>query len=206
MQLDPNNLRCNHLEPVAAPRPAAPRRAGRRTSGSLLRRVTTIYMPATRRGYSFRGGLMTFGMLLGTFVLLGVPAAQAALTDPNTPAAKLPFALPPEKAEPTALAKFDGAPVIDGRLDDEVWQTASVLKDLYPIQPCANAPASRETVALVGYDAKHLYVAFRVTDDPDKVRANVAKRDGIFDDDYVGFYLDTFNDRRRAYEVFFNPL
>src|SRR5262249_56444476 len=47
---------------------------------------------------------------------------------------------------------------------------------------------------------------FRAADDPGKVRATVAKRDQIFDDDYFGFYLDTFNDRRRAYAVFFNPL
>jgi hypothetical protein len=34
----------------------------------------------------------------------------------------------------------------------------------------------------------------------------VAKRDNIFQDDFVGFFLDTFNDKRKAFEVFFNPL
>ena len=34
----------------------------------------------------------------------------------------------------------------------------------------------------------------------------MAKRDNIFQDDYVGFFLDTFNDQRRAFEFFFNPL
>jgi len=38
------------------------------------------------------------------------------------------------------------------------------------------------------------------------VRANVAKRDDIFNDDYVGMLLDTFNDQRKAYELDFNPL
>ncbi len=38
------------------------------------------------------------------------------------------------------------------------------------------------------------------------MRATVAKRDNIFQDDYVGFFLDTFNDKRKAFEVFFNPL
>ncbi len=37
------------------------------------------------------------------------------------------------------------------------------------------------------------------------MRATVAKRDNIFQDDYVGFFLDTFNDKRKAFEVFFNP-
>src|SRR5215212_7897970 len=30
--------------------------------------------------------------------------------------------------------------------------------------------------------------------------------DGKLNDDYVGFMLDTFNDKRKAFEVFFNPL
>ncbi|HSP63914.1 MAG TPA: DUF5916 domain-containing protein, partial [Pyrinomonadaceae bacterium] len=43
-------------------------------------------------------------------------------------------------------------------------------------------------------------------DEPDKVRANIPKRDNIFDDDYVGILFDTFNDSRKAYEFDFNPL
>jgi hypothetical protein len=38
------------------------------------------------------------------------------------------------------------------------------------------------------------------------VRANIPKRDNIFDDDYVGILFDTFNDHRKAYEFDFNPL
>ena len=47
---------------------------------------------------------------------------------------------------------------------------------------------------------------FRAYDEPDKIRSTIAKRDNIFQDDYVGFFLDTFNDQRKAFEVFFNPL
>jgi hypothetical protein len=38
------------------------------------------------------------------------------------------------------------------------------------------------------------------------VRATVAKRDNIVQDDCVGIMLDTFNDKRKAFELFFNPL
>jgi hypothetical protein len=38
------------------------------------------------------------------------------------------------------------------------------------------------------------------------VRATVAKRDNIVQDDCVGLMLDTFNDKRKAFELFFNPL
>lgn len=116
------------------------------------------------------------------------------------------FVLPPEKSKPVVLPKFDKAPVIDGKLDEEVWQKAVVLKDFYQIQPGDNVPPSKPTEVLLGFDAKFLYIAFKATDEPDKVRATVAKRDNIFQDDYVGFMLDTFNDKRKAFEVFFNPL
>ncbi len=114
--------------------------------------------------------------------------------------------LPPEKAQPVHVAKFEKPPVIDGKLDDEVWKTATVLKDFYQIQPGDNIAPSKQTEVLLGYDSRNLYIAFRAFDEPDKVRATVAKRDNIFSDDYVGFFLDTFNDQRKAFEIFFNPL
>jgi hypothetical protein len=62
------------------------------------------------------------------------------------------------------------------------------------------------TEVLLGYDPKFLYIAFHCYDEPDKVRANIPKRDNIFEDDYVGILFDTFNDTRKAYEFDFNPL
>lgn len=112
----------------------------------------------------------------------------------------------PEKGTPVRIARFDSTPAIDGRLDDDVWGRATILKDFYQIQPGDNIAPSKPAQVLLGYDSKHLYIGFRAADDPGKARATVAKRDQIFDDDYFGFYLDTFNDRRRAYAVFFNPL
>jgi predicted porin len=114
--------------------------------------------------------------------------------------------LPPEKANPVTVARFDKPPVIDGKLDEAVWQQATVFKDFYQFRPGDNIAPSQPTEALVGYDAKFLYIAFRAHDEPGKVRATVAKRDAIFDDDFVGVFLDTFNDHRRAYEFLFNPL
>ena len=81
-----------------------------------------------------------------------------------------------------------------------------MLKDFYQIQPGDNIAPSKPTEVLLGFDPKFLYIAFKATDEPDRVRATVAKRDNIFNDDYVGFMLDTFNDKRKAFEVFFNPL
>ena len=113
--------------------------------------------------------------------------------------------LPPEKANPVRLPRFAKPPVIDGKLDDEVWKSSVVLKDFYQIQPGDNIAPSKLTEVFVGYDERFLYVAFHCYDEPDKVRANIPKRDDIFNDDYVGILFDTFNDKRKAYEFDFNP-
>ena len=129
------------------------------------------------------------------------PAPPVATSNPGRSAP-----LPPEKASPVSLTLFAKAPVIDGKLDDEAWKTAAVFKDFYQWRPSDSAAASARTEVFAGYDSRFIYFAFHAYDDPAKVRASVAKRDSIFDDDVVGLLLDTFNDKRRAYELFFNPL
>lgn len=114
--------------------------------------------------------------------------------------------VPPEKAQPVHLPRFEKPPVIDGQLDDEVWTQAAVLKDFYQTQPGDNIAPSLQTEVLMGFDGKFLYVAFRAHDEPGQVRATVAKRDEIFVDDNVGMYLDTFDDKRKAYKLYFNPV
>jgi hypothetical protein len=104
------------------------------------------------------------------------------------------------------LPLFAKPPLIDGKLDDDVWKNAAVLKDFYQVQPGDNIAPSKPTEVMLGYDARFIYVAFHCYDEPDKVRANIPKRDDIFNDDYVGILFDTFNDKRKAYEFDFNPL
>src|SRR6266508_3163718 len=114
--------------------------------------------------------------------------------------------IPPEKAKPIRVPRFAKAPVIDGKLDDEVWKQAAVLKDFYQTQPGDNIAPSKPTETMIGYDSKTLYLAFHCYDEPDKVRATVAKRDEVFGDDNIRLFLDTFNDQRRAYILGWNPL
>jgi hypothetical protein len=121
-------------------------------------------------------------------------------------AGKPEIVVPAEKANPVHIAKFDKPPVIDGKLDDAVWQQAAVFKNFVQFRPGDNIAPSEPTEVLAGYDSKFIYFAFRAHDEPGKVRATIAKRDNIFDDDTVGMYLDTFNDRRRCYVMIFNPL
>ena len=135
-------------------------------------------------------------------------AAQSVLTNgsKSAPPPKKSVAIPPEKAKPLVVPRFDKPPVIDGKLDDEVWKQAAVFKDFYQTSPGDNTAPSKPTEAMIGYDARTLYLAFHCFDEPDKVRATVAKRDEVFSEDNVRVFLDTFNDQRRAYVLGWNPL
>ncbi|HEX8734885.1 MAG TPA: DUF5916 domain-containing protein [Pyrinomonadaceae bacterium] len=116
------------------------------------------------------------------------------------------FNVPREKAEPIKIVKFAAPPVIDGKLDDEAWKNAQVLKDFYQTYPGDNIAPSKPTEVMLGYDEKNLYIAFRCFDEKDKIRASVAKRDSVTGEDNVRVWLDTYNDQRRAYVLAFNPL
>src|SRR5467141_249850 len=133
------------------------------------------------------------------------PKEDASAAKPAA-AAKPGLVLPPEKAQPIRMPRFDKPPVIDGKLDDEVWKQAAVFKDFYQINPGDNIAPSKPTEAMIGYDSLTLYFAFHCIDEPDKVRATVAKRDEVFGEDNVRVFLDTFNDQRRAYVLGWNPL
>ena len=141
------------------------------------------------------------------FVACGFISAAAQTPSPSparSSTRKIP--IPIEKSSPLRIPRFDKPPVIDGKLDDEVWTHAAILKDFIQTRPGDNIAPSRQTVMMIGYDSKQLYFAFHCYDEPDKVRATVAHRDDVFGEDNVRVFLDTFNDRRRAYVLGWNPL
>ena len=110
------------------------------------------------------------------------------------------------KKEPVRIPQLTAPPVIDGVLNDEVWNSAAVFGDFIQTHPGDNVAPTHPTEFMMAYDSKNLYMAYKVKQDRSTVRATVARRDNIFNDDYVLVYIDTFNDQRQAYVIFFNPL
>ena len=92
-------------------------------------------------------------------------------------------------------------PVIDGRLDDEVWSHAPVVEDFHQILPSEYDPPSEPTYVYVLFDENYLYVAARMPhSDPDSMTANVLRQGELFwGDDLFGVILDPFNDKRSGY-------
>jgi len=97
--------------------------------------------------------------------------------------------------------------VVDGRLDEPVWESALRLELPYEVNPGDNLSAAVRTEALLTYDGSHFYAAFKAGDpSPSTIRARLTDRDTAFQDDFVGVVVDTFNDERRAFEFFVNPV
>ena len=132
--------------------------------------------------------------LLATLALVQPPAAD------SVPGRGAPtFAIPRVQEE--------AAPAVDGRLDEPVWNGAARLTGFHGYQPVDGRPADERTEVLLWYSPSALYVGIRAYDDqPDAVRATLADRDRIDQEDRVTLYLDTFLDRRRAFFFAVNPL
>ncbi|MEM7283492.1 MAG: carbohydrate binding family 9 domain-containing protein, partial [Pseudomonadota bacterium] len=96
---------------------------------------------------------------------------------------------------------------IDGKLDEPAWKSGLRIVLDVETRPGENIDPPVETEAWLIEDGRRLLVAFKAYDpDPDKIRAYLRDRDSAFSDDFVGVVLDTFNDERRAFEFFVNPL
>ena len=98
-------------------------------------------------------------------------------------------------------------PKIDGVIENPLWEKEALkIEDFLQYTPKEKGTPTEKTVAYVGYDKKNLYFAFRCYDsDPKKLRAAVTSRDNIIDDDWIAIFIDTFNEKRRAFTFFINP-
>jgi hypothetical protein len=109
----------------------------------------------------------------------------------------------PGDAAPSVRAeKIDRAarPVIDGVLDEAVWNEAGLATNFTQLRPVPGEPASQRTEALIRYDDAAIYVAIRAFDDePDQIVRQRARRGEFVVSDklFVGF--DSYGDGRTAF-------
>jgi Domain of unknown function (DUF5916)/Carbohydrate family 9 binding domain-like len=102
---------------------------------------------------------------------------------------------------------LEGEIVLDGVPDEAFWSKAATVELDIETQPSDNIPATVKTTALIADNGREIFVAFRALDpNPEKIRAFLRDRDSLWDDDFIGLTIDTFNDQRRAYEFYVNPL
>src|SRR5262245_23904344 len=95
---------------------------------------------------------------------------------------------------------------VDGDLTEPAWQNATKVANFAQWNPTNLERPPVETEAMLAYDSDNLYVAVIAYDDPRSVRANMRDRDQIYQDDFVGLFIDTMGDGSWAYEIWSNPL
>lgn len=146
--------------------------------------------------------------------VLSIVAALLALQTPSvTPSG--PAVAPPSSprvvqgsGSPSfGIPRLSETATIDGQLNEPAWQQAARLTGFSEYRPVDGQPASEQTDVLVWYSPTALHFGIIAHDSqPGSIRATNADRDNIDRDDSVRIFLDTFNDRRRAFIFGVNPL
>ena len=96
-------------------------------------------------------------------------------------------------------------PTIDGRLNDEIWNTAAMIDTFTQEDPVEGAPATEKTEVRVAYDSEKLYFGIRAHySDIEQRRANRSDRDKLDNDDTVTLTLEPFLDYLRGYSFAVN--
>ncbi|MGI6323223.1 MAG: DUF5916 domain-containing protein [Bacteroidales bacterium] len=92
------------------------------------------------------------------------------------------------------------APQIDGYLNEDVWQRASVVSDFIQQLPKNGEPVTEKTEFLFLFDRNNIYVGIRCYDDPELITAKELARDvSLSDDDRIQIIFDTYLDGRSGY-------
>lgn len=99
------------------------------------------------------------------------------------------------------------APIVDGVLDDEVWQGEPVTTgEWLSYNPLYGDPLPQKTTVWIAHDANSVYFAFKCDDpDPSGIKTSVTRRDNIWQDDWIGLSLDALGTGQLSYHMMVNP-
>ena len=91
--------------------------------------------------------------------------------------------------------------VIDGVLDEAVWDQAALINDFHQYQPVEYADPSQRTDVRIFYTEDALYIAARLWDElPEQIAASILRQgQAIGADDVFSVILDPYLDRRNGY-------
>ena len=103
--------------------------------------------------------------------------------------------------------RIEQAPVLDGLLDEAVWQNAVAATQFVQKDPQQGMPATENTEVRALYDDANLYFGVRCFDSQaDRIVSRELRRDNRFgNDDSFSIILDTFHDHRNAFLFRINP-
>ncbi len=89
-------------------------------------------------------------------------------------------------------------PVIDGILNDSIWDKADWAGEFIEWIPDENTPPTKQTRFKILYDNKFLYFGARMYDDPEEIDNRLSRRDD-FQGDRIAVLIDSYNDKRNGF-------
>jgi len=98
-------------------------------------------------------------------------------------------------------SRVSAAPVLDGLVNEAVWEAIEPATNLVQQQPDEGVLATERTEVRFGYDNKYLYIGIICFDSsPTDIVVNQNRRDGsLTDTDSIQVLLDTFHDKHNAF-------
>jgi hypothetical protein len=91
------------------------------------------------------------------------------------------------------------APVIDGNLDESIWESAEWATNFIEVSPDENTDPSEQTKFKILYDQKNLYIALKALDsEPETITNRLSRRDG-FVGDRINVLIDSYHDLRTGF-------
>ncbi|MDX2036325.1 MAG: carbohydrate-binding family 9-like protein [Isosphaeraceae bacterium] len=108
----------------------------------------------------------------------------------------------PEATREATCRRASVAPVVDGRLDDEAWKSATII-DVFPAF-WAGTPSNGKTKARLLWDDQGLYFAGELTD-LDVKAFGTKRNDTLWNGDVFELFFKPASDEKQYYEFQANP-
>jgi hypothetical protein len=95
---------------------------------------------------------------------------------------------------------------VEGEPTGEVWERAAPISDFVQREPSEGSEPSFQTEARVAYSDTALFIRVQALDpEPDRIVGILTRRDEHSPSDWIRVIIDSFRDRRTAYEFAVNP-
>jgi hypothetical protein len=146
---------------------------------------------------------VTFRPSLLTVLLVAALPLSLTATEPvrRAGSASVPGAETPNQLEAIAIPAGAEAIQLDGAPDEEIWSRAASVADFRQRDPAEGAEPSFRTEARAAFDERALYIVVRAFDpEPEKIVGMLTRRDADSPSDWIRVIVDSYRDRRTAYE------
>jgi hypothetical protein len=148
--------------------------------------------------------------VLASLVLQQQAVSSPAREVPVPPAADTMILHHPNARVPprmVAVRAAEGAPRIDGRLDEPVWALAEPASGFRQQTPKDGDSATERTEVRIVYDDEAVYIGARMFDsEPSRVTARLGRRDNGTQSDIFEVDFDSYHDHRTTFQFYANPV